>query len=215
MSKNFHIVERTVSYVLVPGDSGLSEQLFLEQQEQSMSKELEHRLERRLSPEDETRLPEEFNALIIKCNSALREAQRMVKVYSWDDLDFKSVYVLPSLDFSVVPSYLSRRIPYRKISKDKPAVFGRMINGDQYLVNLDYKQVSPIIIERDLLRNYFDEAELWIAEAKVEATDSPRARKAMIDDIFRFTDIVYIIGGAGYGKSLFLKNLCVSPPEYM
>ncbi len=62
-------MEQTVSYVLVPGDSGLSEQLFLEQQEQSMSKELEHRLERRLSPEDETRLPEEFNALIINATA--------------------------------------------------------------------------------------------------------------------------------------------------
>lgn len=296
--KNYHIVEQMVSYVLVPGDSGLTEQLFLEQQEQSMSRELEQRLERRLSPgdshvirkflsslmcqtksfalrqtapedrallyylcqnnaglseikqtietmekefqctremiqdvwsrlessqaesqptlpEDETQLPEEFNALISKCNSALREAQRTVKVYSWDDLDFSSVYVLPALDFLIAPSYSSRSISDLMFFKDKPTVFGRMIDGSQCLINLNHKRANPILIDRSLLRCCLDEAEIEAAAAEFEDPDSPQARKAMIDNIFRFTDIVYIIGGAGYGKSLFLKNLCVSPPENM
>ncbi len=36
-------------------------------------------------------------------------------------------------------------------------------------------------------------------------------RETQIGRIFENDNIVYIVGGAGYGKSLFLKKLCVSP----
>lgn len=36
-------------------------------------------------------------------------------------------------------------------------------------------------------------------------------RRERIGSIFEEDDIIYVVGGAGYGKSLFLKNLCVNP----
>ena len=36
-------------------------------------------------------------------------------------------------------------------------------------------------------------------------------RKRIISHIFEYDDIIYVVGGAGYGKSLFLKSLCVNP----
>lgn len=36
-------------------------------------------------------------------------------------------------------------------------------------------------------------------------------RRERISSIFEGNDIIYVVGGAGYGKSLFLKNLCVNP----
>lgn len=50
--KNYHIMERVVSYVLLPDGDGLPEPLFLDQLVQTMTKELEQRQERSLSPEN-------------------------------------------------------------------------------------------------------------------------------------------------------------------
>lgn len=36
-------------------------------------------------------------------------------------------------------------------------------------------------------------------------------RRERISSVFEQNDIIYVVGGAGYGKSLFLKNLCVNP----
>lgn len=36
-------------------------------------------------------------------------------------------------------------------------------------------------------------------------------RRERIGSVFEKDDIIYVVGGAGYGKSLFLKNLCVNP----
>ena len=277
------IVERVVSYVLVPDASELPEQVFLKQMEQNMSRDLEQNLGRGLSPddnrvicdflgsllrqakvfalqqtapedkallyylcqnnaelsqikrimeehfqctkemiqdvlsrlessqaelqlaspEDETQLPKEFNELIRKCNNALRRSQRMVKVYSWDNLDFKSVYVLPALAFSM------ESFPYFT-----PEDIWGMPNigmGKNFSsTNLFLYMSRP---HRSLFNmlNCLTEDELEEASAKEE--DSEQVRRLKIDEILGSTDIVYIIGGAGYGKSLFLKNLCINPPQ--
>lgn len=265
--KHYHIVEQAVSYVLVPDTIGLSEQLFLEQLEQTMSRELEQQLGRKLSPEDsqvirvflgsllrqtksftlrqtaledkallyylcqnnaeisqikqtmeeqfqctkemiqkilchlesppqvemvsaptedETQLPKEFNMLIQKCNDALRESQRTVKVYFWDDLDFKSVYILPTLELSIESNITSYYDASYLTSKDISAELSSRWNS------------------------------IWDNKRPSTAkTNSPKKRRRIINKIFQNTDIVYVIGGAGYGKSLFLKNLCVYPPQCM
>lgn len=302
--KHYHIVEQVVSYVLVPSTSELPELLFLEQMEQTMSRELEQHLGSRLSPEDsqvihdflgsllrqtktfalqrtaledkallyylcqnnaelsqikqtmeeqfqctqemiqkilyrlesppqaeadsvppedEAQFPKEFDMLIQKCNSALRRAQKMVKVYSWDNLDFRSVYVLPSLELLIEPYIASFDIPYLT-PKDVENVLAKLsskVNSNslnkRFLVtpemNLLYS--SNVLFRRDLLRNYYTETEMEAASVIAERGDSSQARRAIIDTIFQHTDIVYVIGGAGYGKSLFLKNLCVCPPQCM
>lgn len=296
--KHYHIVERVVSYVLVPSNSGLPELLFLEQLEQTMSGELEQRLKRRLSPEDsqvihdfldnllrqakdfvlqqtdskdkallyilcqnnaelsqikqtmedqfqctkemiqkilyrlesslqttvepedETQLPKEFNALIQKCNDALCRAQKLVKVYSWDNLDFRSVYVLPSLEFLAEPYIAALDIPYLT-SKSMENMLNKLSSGmdssslnKRFLAAYETNLLFPsdVHFRRDLLHNYYTKVEME-AMPVVERRDSSQARRANIDTIFQYTDIVYVIGGAGYGKSLFLKNLCVCPPQ--
>lgn len=299
--KHYHIVEQVVSYVLVPGTSGLPEQLFLERLEQTMSRELEQRLGRRLSPEgsqvirdflgsllrqtksfalqqtapedkallyylcqnnaelsqikqtmeehfqctqemiqkilhclesppqaeadsvpseDETQLPEEFNTLIQKCNSALRKSQRLVKVYSWDDLDFKSIYVLPALKLSIEPYITALYDTPYVTPKDILTTLNRvntelLVFPESYLDKLNLFYSDNFHTKYHLLSNYFTKAEIEAASAKAKRADSPQTRREKIDTIFQHTDIVYVIGGAGYGKSLFLKNLCVSPPQCM
>lgn len=292
--KHYGIVEKVVSYVLVPDAGGQPEQLFLERLEQTISEELSRRLERGLSPEDghiihglldsllrRTKdfalrktapedkallylicqnnmelsqlrqtvkeqfqgtaemlqkilrhlepselipeedgapLPEEFNALIRRCNDALRGAQRMVKVYSWDDLDFRSVYVLPSLELFIEPY----RSFYRDARYYTPADMVRIIGkGSGGFLQASFHTVSDIDLLysynaqfRQSLPDYFVNS-MVSASVKQDAKreDSPQKRRAAIDQIFLASDIVYVIGGAGYGKSLFLKNLCVSPPR--
>lgn len=45
----------------------------------------------------------------------------------------------------------------------------------------------------------------------LQAEHSIPERRERISSVFEKDDIIYVIGGAGYGKSLFLKNLCVNP----
>ena len=41
--------------------------------------------------------------------------------------------------------------------------------------------------------------------------DSEEKRLSIINELFYESDIIYVVGGAGYGKSLFLKKICVDP----
>lgn len=305
--KHYRVVEQVVSYVLVPDSSGLPERLFLEQLEQSMSRELEQRLGHGLSPEDsqvicdfldsllrrtkdftlrqtapedrallyclcqnnaelsqlkqtmqdqfqctqemiqsiqhrldlppqaeaapapsedETQLPKEFNDLIRKCNGALRKSQRLVKVYSWDNLDFRSVYVLPSLELSVESypthsydtTYFTARDIMAKLSSRADS--GSLDSSSSFFFQAYQQAYQPLHISdlhypHDPLHSYITQKWTKAVSARAEAEDSPQIRRAKIDAIFQYTDIVYVIGGAGYGKSLFLKNLCVYPPQCM
>lgn len=171
-----------------------------------MIQEILHRLDpppqQEMGLEDETQLPEEFNALIQKCNDALCKSQRMVKVYSWDNLDFESVYVLPYLSLK---SSLDQYVIYHTpdiFKSDSYRIEGT--KRDDFLEFVDYFGWE---------RSFFSEADIERASHMSKDRDSQQVRRARIEDMFQHSDIVYIIGGAGYGKSLFLKNLCVHPPQ--
>lgn len=49
------------------------------------------------------------------------------------------------------------------------------------------------------------------ADRDLQAEHSIPERRERISSVFEKNDIIYVVGGAGYGKSLFLKSLCVNP----
>lgn len=294
--KYHHIVEQIISYVLVPDTSRLPEQLFLEQLEQAMSRELEQRLERGLSPEDsqvirdflgsllrqtknfalwqtvpedkallyylcqnnaelsqikrtmeeqfqctkemiqkilyrlesspqaemapvpltdETQLPKEFNTLIRKYNGALRKSQRMVKVYSWDNLDFRSVYVLPSLEISIELNddlfFTPQKILVEPSSRVNNVVTNRRPSA---VTKTTISKLSDLHFSDDLLHSYFTEAEMGDTLAKAVKEDSPQRRRAKIDEIFQHTDIIYHRRRGIWQKPLPEKLVRISAPVY-
>lgn len=169
-----------------------------------------------LPAEDASRISEkscelmpEFDGLISKCNAALSKSQRIVKVYSWDDLDFEQVYVLPSLDVSRETFFSSNPIRYYTTHSlaEKISVVGK----EDAIISLPGSSFSFIFNSENIFwKNYITSAE-YLNITKQEDTIEERKRK--INEIFKTTNIVYIIGGAGCGKSLFLKNLCVNPQQ--
>ena len=134
---------------------------------------------------EEADLPEEFDTLIAICNSTLKKSQSKVRVYAWDDLDFEAVYVLPSLD---IHNLAERRFQYNPF-------------------NILPADLMTDVVSKSLC-SMFSSEEIELLKNR---NYSVPERKAQISMAFQDENIVYIIGGAGYGKSLFLKNLCIAP----
>ncbi len=139
--------------------------------------------------EEETELPPEFDKLILKCNATLRKSQEKVKVYSWDDLPFDRVYVPPALDGAV---------------RDYDTIFRWKLGKDSVIPWVHSKDIEE---KTRAWGTFLSKAEFL----KIRGRTSIEQRKEQIDTIFDVGHIIYVIGGAGYGKSLFLQNLCVSP----
>lgn len=152
----------------------------------------------------------ELEAEIIKCNHALSQAQNTIRVYAWDELDFKSIYVMPMLgDRS---DSLRICIEIREEKQSRIRAYERIRTYVEYIKNMENEDNTS-----DSGRGfskYIKERELMDSEYLVESQQLFRTideRNAQVRMLFAHENIVYIVGGAGYGKSLFLKNLCVAP----
>lgn len=125
---------------------------------------------------------EEIERIILDYNEKLKTSQNKVRVYSWDEIDFDSIYVLPKL-----------KINYENISLDEFIDISHFTGQD----------VAKYV-------NRFDKRGFHINDM-FSIKDCSERKADIIRHMFDDDGIVYVIGGAGYGKSLFLKNLCVKP----
>lgn len=142
---------------------------------------------------DEPQLPPEFDQMILSYNDILRKSQEKVEVYSWGTLDFSAVYV---------PPLLKTNISFRKALQNSTC-------SRESLLPWFIPPVPDAKTTYDRLSNIYSEADitLFLEKSAIEK------RRQRINTIFDFSDIVYVVGGTGYGKSLFLKNLCVNAME--
>lgn len=175
----------------------------------------------------------ELDSIICECNYILCKAQDKVRVYSWDELDFRSIYVVPLLgktpNSEEKPSTFSDSTQTRKDDLTEKEIENLMENSEIvekenennvqregvknetniFLHNLDlfYNSIFENILQ------YLKYNEILIAdEIPVQKPEPTIAdRKEIISHIFEYDNIIYVVGGAGYGKSLFLKSLCVNP----
>lgn len=139
---------------------------------------------------------QELTKFIVEANEVLGKSQNKMRVYSWDELEFKPLYVIPSM-----------REEY------SPFVFPSGITGSGTIMTIqDYlsKMVHFYRNEHSSTewKNIFDEKE---GESMQRNPKTLEERTADVSNLFKYSNIVYVVGGAGYGKSLFLTNLCVSP----
>lgn len=141
------------------------------------------------SQKDKTIIPPEFDSLILKYNNILKKSQQRVKVYSWNDLDFDAVYVPPQLEANIKLKKQSSRVE-RQI--------GPLGN-------------TPIIEANGIYTGNLNGSYSQKTLALKQQIDAMSERRKQINLIFNFSNIIYVVGGPGYGKSLFLKNLCVCP----
>lgn len=156
-------------------------------------------------PEAETQLPPEFDHLILSCNDILRKSHEKLKVYSFSDgLDFRSVYIPPSLDIRIDCENPSRFL------LEAAGLERTRLWKDQLIFPLQENAHRDFSRETDILMNYSFDADVGIANTG-QQKNTMEERQRKIDTLFDRSNIVYVIGGAGYGKSLFLKNLCVNP----
>ena len=135
--------------------------------------------------------PEEFDGLIRKYNAGLRAARNRIDVYSMNKLDFDAVYVPPTLRLSEGPRSDFQSSKYFFEFMAPPA---RKMLWDRWLGSgrsaAEWENQFPNYVSDD---PGFDSGGVPVA------------------NIFDLDEIVYIVGGAGYGKSLFLRNLEVNP----
>ena len=139
--------------------------------------------------EDETQLPPDFDQLILDCNDTLRKSMEKVKVYSWDDLSFMSVYVLPSLKIDMPPFVRHANIRENNNISPTSLLYSNLYDS--------LNSLTSVLSDEDI--------------DSLFQTDYVERRKALINSIFSYSHIIYVIGGAGFGKSLFLQSLCVNP----
>ncbi len=191
-----HDQERLILYILCQNQAWSNRMEQLVQEQFNVTHELLGQIFEAMKtdgplPEDETRLPPEFDRLILSCNDTLRRSQEKLKVYSvWDELDFNSMYVPPSLDENITGRGGYFHFTVESLHMENSFLF------------------SNPPWQPDILRNYISDADAMKPE---NLTDSPEKRQQKINALFDHSSIVYVIGGAGYGKSLFLKNLCINP----
>ena len=132
--------------------------------------------------------PEEFDGLIREYNAGLRAARNRIDVYSMNKLDFDAVYVPPTL---CVSEWGQFKVPFISDPYIMSAIQAETI-----------KKIERATIEK-LERVY------WKNYVQAAPRRDPDIVPAA--NIFVRSNIAYIVGGAGYGKSLFLRNLEVNP----
>lgn len=176
-----------------------------------------------------TVLPPEVEKQILLCNRTLYDAQNKVRVYgSWDELDFDTVYVppylynkslhsQPDIPFFPEPPKVAEK-PMESIKAPPSSHITRDTHSTSVLdspniIITGTGGAEPIIINipslqtRQKLESYFPQ----LPNGNLQAEHSISERWERISSVFEENDVIYVIGGAGYGKSLFLKNLCVNP----
>ncbi len=174
----------------------------------------------------------ELDPIISQCNRALRDSQRKIHVYSWNELDFESVYVTPEL--VQMERRQKHEFPIIGIDFGSSTIAGRSIFHSHFISYREYISSIYNTMPIDLMetpskatifhdfevpkilsttgKNYLNvlpETNFFRKTLGETLTSSPHA--SLIRELFMKDDIVYIVGGAGYGKSLFLKGLCVNP----
>lgn len=195
MSGRMHGQEKAILYILCQDHAWINRmEPFIQEQfhitHELLSQILDAMQTGEPLPEDETQLPPEFDQLILSCNDTLRKSQEKLKVYSfWDELDFNSVYV---------PPFLRKNI----YSKGYFRFTIENMSEDDFILCSDPEWIPGI---PSSCISYADNMKLK------NAIHSLDERWQKINTLFDHSNIVYVIGGAGYGKSLFLKNLCVNP----
>lgn len=150
--------------------------------------------------EDKTQLPPEFDELIISHNKKLQQSlEKFRDPLSRDETDFCDMYVLPSLKIHMsdgktcqIDSKKHLGIPNLFRLYDRAFVFPKMLK------------------KKPELKAYVSKAYLMELECR---NDSTEKRQQTINTLFDQSNIVYVIGGAGCGKSHFLKKLCIAPQE--
>ena len=141
------------------------------------------------SPSSE--LPESFDAHIRTCNEALRKARNRVDVYSMNKLDFDAVYILPTLTYvDNAPDFSFPHYKFHHIRNSYQNNLLAFLQSVGRVATPLYEQAKNICPDPGILAD---------------------TKKSLIGNLFAAEDIVYIIGGAGFGKSLFLRNLEVNP----
>lgn len=198
----------------------------------------------------------EFVSLICKCNSSLIKAQKRIRVYSWDELDFTDIYVVPEL--KEVEKYHTKQMEeiYEKLKYHKDKIIkgsdedcinvSKMLGIPQEYV-FEFRSIERIhedletvklrtqddfwhsFLKIDPLFDFWnpnrfkdmkgeEKQEKWtnllpiFEREKQEKTTNffpIFEREKLIRGIFEDDDIIYVIGEAGSGKSLFLKYLCI------
>lgn len=153
--------------------------------------------------ESQQEISPELEAEIIKCNHALSRAQDRIRVYSWDELDFKSIYVLPMLSSKPNPDSQQIYVEEAEIEPKKEKEYLPQIRD---VIILNYEKYRE-----ELFKRILEEVGIRYLDTNGQDFQDPDMRKERIKTLFECRNIVYVVGGAGYGKSLFLKNLCVAP----
>lgn len=152
--------------------------------------------------------------IISQCNYALHESQRKIHIYSsWSELDFDSVYIIPKLTKKQSFRHEGNIIFGSDTTKGiwKTARSFPVIDYIPYirksLFNMNISAFSKSIIKLDTSLP----SKVNLPNRKKEQPPKSASRLTQIKDLFTQDDIIYVVGGAGYGKSLFLKYLCVNP----
>lgn len=171
----------------------------------------------------------ELEPIISQCNCALRESQRKIHVYSWNELDFESVYVTPELvrmprfrkdglsnlffdvGSSTIPSMAAfySGFLHEHINSPFKRLLDLALTKERYQKILYDEIYENLLIKWKSYLNVLPETNIFCKDQGEVSASSPHT--SLIRNLFMKEDIVYIVGGAGYGKSLFLKSLCVNP----
>ena len=105
-----------------------------------------------------------------------------------------------------------------KIYREHRVAYGITTGFGDFATVADSDYSSTNRIHETIFKTFFDFQPLsggidTISSKKNEEDDTVTVEEklSIIGSLFSYSKIIYIVGGAGFGKSLFLKKLCVDP----
>lgn len=234
--KNYRIVESVTNYVLFPEEKSLTEQSFLSNMLDDMIQGIENKLLHELSPEDKEvififlkelfnktkdfishRLPDQQKILLYKlCQHEAWDAQMESYIQKHFDITEEKLSQLLMVfdktdipDISQLPQEFEQIILNCNRSLRESQKKVQVYTSDDLNFNDVYVPPSFDIVTRDKDDAWYLDNRFLYQKSKHNLPIEERWKQ--IDTIFNTSNIIYVVGGAGYGKSLFLKNLCVNP----
>lgn len=172
---------------------------------------------------------------IIGYNEKLKAGLKKVQIYPWGWQDFDKIYVIPSIKKEIhwtksftgvtsrntLTSLARELVPYLDTpEKEEYAALAQWLFSA--IRSADYEKYTK---QKGRIISYeCDMSAQRKTEERVEALlnrimsananslyEGEERRRQSLFELFSGFDMVYLVGGAGYGKSLFLRLLCVCP----
>ena len=145
-----------------------------------------------------------FSVLFSIANNLIEDSSEFISFRDEDDLKSLCIQLISKINYILNSSFMPSRKNYEMIKNNYMKALKDYYSTD-HIYMVDEFRFNKFYVPPQLIKNE-EKFQISIDHPRSTATRFWMHRYSWTN-IFDEDDIVYVVGGAGYGKSLFLKNL--------